>query len=268
MPASDPLIALNQFIPWLSAIAVAMGRPAGAAIVLPVFTRAQLGGPIRGAVAFALGLPAMPSIYENLVETPRAMPFLALIGAKELIIGIMIGLLIGLPIWGIQGVGELLDTQRSATQGHAEDPGSGNQDSTMAGFLAMAVIGLFVLSGGLNLLAHSLAVSESVWPPLSLTFKPRAGFGDALLGLLDKLTIVSLTTGAPIMLAMLLCEAAVILLMRAIPKLHLYDLAPTLRNLVFVLIMFGYSVWLVAYMRRALVASHHVVADLQQLLAP
>ncbi|GBR47846.1 type III secretion system export apparatus subunit SctT [Gluconobacter roseus] len=268
MPATDALAVMQQIAPWLTSIALAMSRPAGAAIVLPAFTRMQLGGPVTGAIAFALGIPATPMIHAGLLADPRSMMALGLLGLKEMVIGVIIGFLIGLPIWGVQCAGELLDTQRSATQGQAEDPGSGNQESTTAGFFALAVTTLFVLSGGLNLLADTLLSSEMLWPPLALALAPQPGFGMVLLGLLDRLETVSLSIGAPVMLAMLLCEASVILLMRAIPKLHLYDLAPNLRNLVFILMMFGYCAWLVSYMKHDLVASRDVLGTMHQLLKP
>jgi len=268
LPPSDTAAVASALFPALTALAIAMGRPMGVALVLPIFTRAQLGGPIRGAFAFVLAFPALPAIYRALADTAPATPILALLGAKEMIIGLLIGLLAGLPIWCIQSIGEFLDTHRSATQGQASEPGSGNQDSLTANLLAMAAIALFVTGGGLPLVAQAIAQSEEVWPPLSISLHPAPGFADALLGLLDRIEIVSLTIAAPVTLAMLLCDACVILLMRAIPKLHLYDLAPTLRNLAFTLMMLAYTAWLVIYARRETTTDGHLLHALQQLLTP
>ncbi|MBS0979522.1 type III secretion system export apparatus subunit SctT [Acetobacter thailandicus] len=265
---SAPADLMQNIMPWLSALAISMSRPAGVAVVLPVFTRAQLGGPVRGAIAFALGLPVTPSVYEKLTDTSHSLIMLGLLSAKELMIGIIIGFILGLPVWGVQCAGEMLDTQRSATQGQSEDPASGNQDSITAGFLAMAVITLFVVSGGLNLVAGAILSSESLWPPTVLNLSPQPGATTVLLTLLDQLELITLTTGAPVMLAMLLCEFSIILLMRAIPKLHLYDLAPNLRNLAFTLMIFSYCSWLVVYMKHDLVAIHHVTGTLNTLLQP
>ncbi|GAN55015.1 type III secretion system export apparatus subunit SctT [Tanticharoenia sakaeratensis] len=266
--SSDAAGAATALFPALTALAIAMGRPMGVALVLPIFTRAQIGGPIRGAFAFVLALPVAPAIYRGIADSAPVTPMLAILGAKELVIGVMIGLLAGLPIWGIQSVGEVLDTHRSATQGQVSEPGSGNQDSLTATLLAMTAIALFVTGGGLGLIAQTIAQSEEVWPPLSMTLHPKAGFGTALLGLLDRIEIVSLTVAAPVTLAMLLCDACVILLMRAIPKLHLYDLAPTLRNLAFTLMMLAYTAWLVVYARREMITDGHLMNGLKGLLSP
>ena len=148
---------IGQLAPQLSAVAIAMGRPAGAALVLPVFTRAQLGGPMRAAVAFALGLAAVPGISAELASSPVPAALLVLLGTKEVFVGLLIGVLLGVPIWSVQSAGELLDTQRSATQDQQSEPGSGNQNSTTATFLGITVIALFVISGGLIYVCRILA---------------------------------------------------------------------------------------------------------------
>lgn len=264
--AADASALLGRLMPLLSATALAMGRPAGAAIVLPIFTRAQLGGPVRAAVAFSLGLAAIPAIDRQLVAHPVAVPLLALMGAKELFIGLLIGVMTGVPIWSVQSAGELLDTQRSATQDRQSEPGSGNQDSTTAAFLGMTVVALFVISGGLAVFARTIYASYEIWPPLQLMPLPTFGWATFALGLLDHVSEVSLAIAAPVLLAMLLCETVVILLMRAIPKLHLYDLAPTLRNLMFVFMMLLYAGWLVAYMQGEIGHLRDITAALRELV--
>ena len=265
-PLVDVSELVAHFNPLLSAAAIAMGRPAGAALALPVFTRAQLSGSIRATIAFALALGAMPAISESLAAAPITAPLLVLIGTKEIFVGLLIGVLLGLPIWSVQCAGELLDTQRSATQGSESEPESGNQDSNTAAFLGMTVSTLFVISGGLVALADTINGSYEVWPALRLLPLPTTGWIDFLLGLLDHLTRVSLSLAAPVVMGMLLCETCVILLMRAVPKLQLYDLAPTLRNLAFALLMFAYADYLVVYMHGEIGRLHDAAAGLRALL--
>ena len=65
--------AAAQLIAWFTAASLAMARPLGAAVVLPVFTRAQLGGPVRGCFALALSLPAVPGVARLLREAGRTL---------------------------------------------------------------------------------------------------------------------------------------------------------------------------------------------------
>jgi len=257
---------VDQLISLVSATAIAMGRPAGSALVLPVFTRAQLGGPVRGAVAFALGLAAVPGIAGELASHPVSGALLALIGIKEVFVGLLIGLLLGVPIWSVQCAGELLDTQRSATQDQQSEPGSGNQNSTTATFLGMTVVVLFVISGGFDALVATIGASYGVWPALRLLPLPTTGWGDFLLGLMDHIMRVSLSLAAPVVMGMLLSEACVILLVRAVSKLQIYDLAPTLRNLMFIVLMLGYAQFLVVYMHREIGHLSGAAGQLRELL--
>ena len=268
MASSPPEVGtlIDQLAPQLSAVAIAMGRPAGAALVLPVFTRAQLGGPMRAAVAFALGLAAVPGISAELASSPVPAALLVLLGTKEVFVGLLIGVLLGVPIWSVQSAGELLDTQRSATQDQQSEPGSGNQNSTTATFLGITVIALFVISGGLNALVATVGSSYGVWPALRFLPLPATGWGNFLLGVLDRVGRVSLSLAAPVVLGMLLCEACVILLVRSVSKLQIYDLAPTLRNLMFVLLMLGYTQFLVAYMHREVGRVQGAAGQLRELL--
>lgn len=264
--AADAAALADRLLPLVSAIAISMGRPAGSTLVLPVFTRAQLGGPTRAAFAFALGLAAIPGINLGLATGPISLPLLALLGVKEIFVGLIIGVLLGLPVWAVQSAGEFLDTQRSATQDQQSEPGSGNQNSTTATFLGMTVVALFVISGGLNALVSTVGASYGVWPALQFLPLPTTGWASFLFGLLDHLTRVSLSLAAPVIVGMILCEACVVLLMRAVPKLQIYDLAPTLRNLMFVILMMLYAQYLVAYMQREIGHLQDAAIQLRELL--
>ena len=264
--ASEVGTLVDRLIPFVSAAAVAMGRPAGSALVLPVFTRAQLGGPVRGAMAFAIGLAAMPGIFEELLSHPVPVTMLALIGVKEVFMGLIIGVLLGVPIWSVQCAGELLDTQRTATQDQQSEPGSGNQNSTTATFLGMTVVALFVITGGLNALVATIGSSYGIWPALRFLPLPTAGWGDFLLGIIDRITRASLSLAAPVIMGMLLSEACVILLARAVSKLQINDLAPTLRNLMFILLMLGYAQFLVVYVHREIEHLSGAAGELRELL--
>lgn len=265
--ATDPVSdLLRQAFPLLEAVALAAGRPAGAAIVLPVFSRAQLSNTVKATVALALAFPVVPPILEGLKAQSFTTSVLVLLEVKEVFIGVIIGMLMGLPIWSVQAAGELLDTQRSATQDRQSVPETGEQDSTTAAFLGMTEIALFVMVGGMVVLARTIADSYAVWPALALLPLPTRGWASFLLGMLDHLSRTSVGLAAPVVLGMLLCEACVILLMRAVPKLHMYDLAPTLRNLMFVLMMFAYVEYLVMFMQKTVDGIAGATAGLRVLL--
>ena len=262
--------AVQSILRLFAATAFAMARPLGVAIVLPVFTRAQLGGIVRGCTAFALALPAAPFIGRLLRSVPEdttaGQARLLMLGAKEVFVGVLIGVLVGIPIWAVQSAGELLDTQRSSTSAPDSEPGSGNQTSTMGGLLGFTTVTLFVVSGGLVSVADMIYASYAVWPPLRAAPDLGGAWIGYILGLLGSVTQISFRLAAPLVIAMLTAEAGVILLMRAVPKFNPYDMAPTLRNLVFTVLMALYTQYLLAYASGALNAAHSAVDGLRALL--
>ena len=97
----------------LPALGVHAARPLGITLVLPVFTRTELGALLRASVAVGLALPLMghprtTSFPARSHDSPGAAR------AQGLFVGLLIGFLLGVPFWSIQAVGELIDTQRGS----------------------------------------------------------------------------------------------------------------------------------------------------------
>lgn len=234
--------ALAGLTETLTGLVLAMARPFGIALILPVFTRAQLGGPLRAGFSLALGLPALPVIVAALaqdddppggsVDSIR----IALLAAKEVFAGLLLGLPFGIPVWIASAAGDMLDLQRNAGQNAVQEPG-GEQVSTTAALLGVTAMALFVAAGGLALVFEALYASYRLWPATRFLpeFRPDAGW--ILLGMLDSVMRGALVLAAPVLLAMLVADVAGALLSRAVPRLDTYDLAATVKNLVFVLML-------------------------------
>ena len=261
MEPSTVAVALQAIFPVVPALALAMARPAGIAIVLPVFTRAQLGGPIRAAFALAMALPCVPSASAALTDMAGGVGWLILLSAKEAFAGALLGFLFGMPVWAVQGAGEIVDMQRSATSGSAPEPGTGNQDSTTANLFAVSTVAIFVVTGGLGAVAESLYASYAAWPLGQVLPGAGGAWMAFLLGLLDRLTRLSLVVAAPLVLTGLLTETGVALLSRAAPKFNVYDLSPTLRNLGFALVLMLYATFLTAYAEGVLLDTRSVLGQ-------
>ncbi len=234
---------------WLLAYGVALGRPLALVALNPVFTRAQLGGLLRGAIATALAMPMVPRLAAAITPDLQAIPLL-LLTVKEAAVGAAIGLLLGAPFWALDVAGDVLDAQRGATQGRLNDP-AGFEDVSITGTLLMTTgIALFVLTGGLETLASLLYGSWDIWPPLSALPAMAPQTPMLLLGVLDRITRQGLLLAVPPVLAMLLADAALLIVARLAPNLRIDDLALSVRNAVVVSFMPLYTVFLVIYIRQ------------------
>ena len=235
---------------WLLAYGVALGRPLALIALNPLFTRAQGGGLLRGAVGTALALPMVPRLAAELAPALQNPVGLLLLSLKEAAIGAALGLLLGAPFWALDVAGDVLDAQRGATQGRLNDP-AGFEDVSITGTLLMMTgIALFVLTGGLEMLADLLYSSWGIWPALSALPQVDAQAPVLLLGILDRITRQGLLLAVPPVLAMLLADASLLVIAKLAPNLRIDDLALAVRNIVFVTVMPLYAAFLMTYMRQ------------------
>jgi type III secretion protein T len=242
---------------WVLAISIAFARPAAMLSLNPVFTRVQLTGVIRGAVAIALAYPIIPIVEAALPRDGLGF-FAMLLTVKEAIIGASLGLLLGAPFWALEVAGDILDAQRGATQGRLNDP-AGFADVSVSGtMLVIAGIALFAITGGFETMADLLYRSWSLWKPLGALPELSDRSPLLLLGLLDGVTRQGLLMATPVAFALLLSDVSLIVLTRVTPQLRVDDLALSLRGIVFSIVMPLYVLFLLTYVRQDLAGLSHL----------
>lgn len=254
--ATDPatltgLTALfTEAMRWVTAASLGMARPAGIFLILPVFTRAEMGTLIRLGLAFGLAFPVLGYSQQSLAPVGADVQVvrLVLVALKELFVGVLIGFVVGIPFWAIQSVGELIDTQRGISNEVAPvDPTTKSQASALGLFLGLLGITIFVAADGLNTLVETLYGSYGLWP--IQRFLPAADL-DAMMGLarlVDRVLRTALLVGGPVIVLMLLLDLCVMLIGRFAPQLNANDLAPTVKNVAVVLFMMAYAGYLFDY---------------------
>ena len=273
MDTASGIALVERLLPdvwhWLLAYGLALARPFALLSVTPLFTRLQVAGLLRGAVATALAAPLLPHLVPEVVAAD-AQPFtLLLLFAKESILGAVVGFALGVPFWALGFAGDVLDNQRGANQGRlTADPAAGDELSVTGTLLILTGITLFVLTGGLQVMAQLLYTSWAIWPPLGAfpTLGPAAP--TLILGLLDSLMRTGLGLAAPVIIAMLLADLTLIIIGRFVTQLRVEDFALTARNLVFAVFLPLYCAYLIVYMRQDQAVLPHLMNALRPVLAP
>ena len=243
---------------WLLAYGIAIARPMAMLSLNPVFTRANLTGLFRGAVASALALPIVPLIAAALPREGLGPVALLLLTLKEAVIGATLGLLLGAPFWALDVAGDVMDAQRGATQGRLNDP-AGFADVSISGtMLIVSGVVLFVMTGGLETLTSLLYDSWTLWPPLGALPQLNDRTPLLLLGVLDRITRQGLLIAVPVVFAMLLADAALMVLARIVAGMRIDDLALSVRNIVFLIFMPLYVLFLLTYQRQDFAGMPHL----------
>ncbi|MFC7399038.1 type III secretion system export apparatus subunit SctT [Chelatococcus sp. GCM10030263] len=240
--------ATTQFL----AAALAMARILTVLFVLPVFTRLELGVLLRGAIALVLALP----LAGPLTATMTTDPVLAMTGtrlvvliAKEMLAGLILGLVLGLPFYAAEVAGDVLDLQRGATLAQVVDPTSGATASITATLLGLVMIAVFFAAGGQQLMMQAIYDSYGLWPAGAMLPAFSAETPARLLGLIDTVVSMGVVLAGPLIIALFVTDVVLAVVSRATPQLNAFDLSLAVKNLVFTLLLTLYAGFLIAYMR-------------------
>lgn len=243
-------------------ILLAMPRLLAAFLVLPYFAGSAIGGAVRGAFVFMLAAFIAPAVA---VTAPDASAWL-LIACKETLIGLLLGLGLGVFVWALQSVGELIDFQSGTANAAFFDPVAGHEIGPTGGLLFHLAVTLFVSAGGLLALVGTLFDSYRLWPVAA--FVPDTGAvlssfvirqGDAVLAWIVKLA-------APVIFVLVLVDLGVGLVGRAAPPLNVFVVAQPLKSLLAILVLALVLHVMHAGLREFLQPDNHVLRFLRHAL--
>jgi type III secretion protein T len=195
-------MAESQLLPsLLGPILAAMPRIGAAVTVAPLFPGSVFPAMVRATIVVSLSLHLYPYMAAHM---PAGMPpflWMALIG-KEVFIGSLLGLAVGTLIWAFESVGAMIDFQVGFSNARVFDPFGGNETGPLAHLMTRLAITLFIVGGGLQVLASLLFESFRLWPLLS--FYPStdrlAGFAGESVESFGEL-VVKLAAPAVLLLA-------------------------------------------------------------------
>jgi type III secretion protein T len=238
----------EAFYPYIVAISLAMTRLVAMMSVMPAFTRLGITGLLQTSVAIVFVLPILPMVLDALGGEPMTLGRYAVLLAKEAAIGLVIGVVLGIPIWAAEAAGDMVDLQRGTTLAGLLDPASVAESSVTGTLFAIALVAMFYATGGLSVVLRTVYESYGIWPVASTAPVLGPDTGRIVLSLLDDVMSMGLMLAVPIVLAMLLADFCLALIARAAPHLHVFDLSLSLKSLVFCLILVLYSSFMFSYM--------------------
>ncbi|SIT54757.1 putative translocation protein y4yN [Mesorhizobium prunaredense] len=262
-------ILIHTAIELVIAAGLAAARAIGIMMILPVFTRSQTDGLIRGCLAVAFGLPCLAHVSEGLqaLDPETRLIQVTLLGLKEVFVGALLGTFLGIPLWGLQAAGEFIDNQRGVTNPSAPtDAATNSQASAMGVFLGITAIAIFVASGGLETVVSALYGSYLIWPVYRLHPTLSTQGAMEVLGLLDHIMRTALLVSGPVVFFMTLIDVSMMLLRRFAPQFKLTQLSPTIKNLVFPIIMVTYAGYLVEGMKLEITQANGALEWFDRLL--
>ena len=236
----------------LLGLLLSAARPLAFIYVLPLLTRFGLQqGLVQGAIMVAFTAPVFPGVSAGLQAMPQIpIPLVAILLMKELLIGLLMALILGLPLWATVAAGDFVDMQRGASMATLVDPGSGD-DNTVTGTLFFLVTALILVASGWfnEVLLESLYGSYGIWPVLNPLPALDPAAAEGALELLNGLLETGLVLSIPILAPLLLAEIALALAGRYTQQINVMFIAMSLKQVIYILIMPIYFGALIYYVQ-------------------
>lgn len=240
--------ALRGIEYYVLASAFALARMAGLMAIMPLFSRIRLTGVLRNGAALALTVPVIPMIAAVLPGMEVTTLFILLLMFKEVLIGLMLGFVLGIPFWAAEAAGDIVDLQRGSTMGALLDPMMTHQTSATGTFLAIVMLVVFLAAGGLELVLTIHYRSYELWPVAQLMPTITQQAAELFLELLDRILAMALILVFPLVVGLFLSDIVLGFLARASPHLNIFALSLIVKTLIFSVILVLYATFLVHFM--------------------
>ncbi|MBX9488554.1 type III secretion system export apparatus subunit SctT [Yersinia enterocolitica] len=222
---------------WLGALGLAMMRPYGMLLILPLFTARSLGSSLlRNSVVFAIALPVTPMFFTTPLLYHDSLTGWFWVLCIELMIGVMIGFVAALPFWAIDMAGFLIDTLRGATMSTLFNPSMGMESSIFGVLFTQVLTVLFLISGGFNLVLTALYSSYEILPAGS-GIQPTSAILQFLQSEWQLMYELCLSFALPAMLVMVLADLSLGLINRSSQQLNVFFLAMPIKSALALLLL-------------------------------
>ena len=204
----------------LEAFLLALIRTGGFLSAAPALNHKAVPVPVRIGLTIILSMALVPMISSQLPDAPLHLGELLVIGAREMLTGVIIGFAFALLFTGIQAAGELVGLQVGFAMANVYDPSTERQMGVLGQFQLILGLLLFFTMDGHHLMIRAFADSYQIVGVAGLNLNAVG------LGLLTRLTsmvfVIAVKVAAPVMAAVFLTEIGLGIIARTVPQMNVF----------------------------------------------
>lgn len=243
------MIALvEKYQPLIMALMLAQARMLGFLQQFPLFSYTRIQGQTRTIFALAIAYPLALSIEPEMsIITNQNLSLLVALMAKEAVIGVTLGTVLGMPFWGVQAAGDFIDHERGASMVNQTDPVNASESTTSGTILLLTSLAIFTLAGGLYVIIQVIYDSYLFWPATSLTPKVDLDVFYLLGMSLTLLMQIGLIVAGPALIVLLLVDLVLAFAGKAASNIQLDGVSQSFKNLIILILIPFYGVFLGQY---------------------
>lgn len=252
----------GEYVTILATVFAGSSRAIGFLLLFPMFSWFEIDQRMRLAFGLILSAPTIAALFATSAFETSSTLFVLLICLKEIALGMGLAVVLGLPIYAFQTVGDVIDYARGALQPNVTDPISAAASSDLGRVLVVVGLLWMVASGAFSIALEILITSHKTFPVATLNAADIARPGVGVLELLDRMISFGLRFAAPLLLLMFAVTLAIGFATAGGGNIDINDQLTTLKNLVLVLGLPIYLLLLVDYLGAEFVASVTWVREL------
>jgi flagellar biosynthetic protein FliR len=203
----------------LVAFVLVLARVAPLFMLAPVLSAALVPARAKAMLALAMAFALTPLASGGLKLSDDPI-VLATTLAQEAGVGIAFALALAVVAGAVQAGAQILDTLVGFSFASLVDPVTGTSSSILGRVYMIFASMVFVLSGGIRLMVEGLARSYDIVPLGS--FPPPSALGQLAVDGLTALPVIGLQLVGPVILAVVVTDAAMGLVSRAVPQMNVF----------------------------------------------
>jgi flagellar biosynthetic protein FliR len=188
-------------------------------LLAPLFSSKSIPGRVRGIIAVALAIGLTPVIGANADIPTDPIGFGGII-AKEILVGAAFAYVLAALFAALDVAGSFLDTLIGFSFGGLVDPITGNQSAVLSRMYSLIGVLIFIAIGGDTWVIQGLARTYEV---IGIDEAPAIGTLVAgASGAFASIFLSAIQVAGPIVLALILTDAAFGVISRVVPQLNVF----------------------------------------------
>lgn len=175
---------------------------------------------VRTGLGVVMALSSMPLVAESAGPVPDQTVTYVVLGAKEVLVGVAIGLIAQMLFAAVQLAGSFIDIGSGFSIAATIDPVNNTNLTVMGRAYNMIATAAFVAVGGHLFLMQAVVASFTLISPTKI---PNLGVLVAgVMAKSDDMFVIALQLAAPLMAALIITDVALGIMSRAAPQMNVF----------------------------------------------
>ena len=195
-------------------------RSAGLFLISPILGHRSIPVLIKAGLSIMLAIILIPVVGDAPVQEINSIWLLAMLAAKEMLIGFIIGLFFAILFIAVRIGGNVVGYQIGLIIANVFDPESNSQTSILGEFWYVIAVLIFLAIDGHHAIISALSDSYQLVPIGVFNFDGLAG--EQLIRISAYAFTIAIKLAAPVMITLFLTEVALGVVARTVPQMNIF----------------------------------------------